>query len=584
MPTLNWVYGAKSPDISEAIEAAILAAHRYRNKLCELELAKRERHYALLRELAPEFVIAEAAVKGPADEVKECREEIKMECAKQQTKKPKGVSQWTSRIAELKGPLKELRAVLKEKKLAAYTDPKVRVAMDTNSVQHKDDCATAKKESGLYWGTEGFIRNSCRPFAKGAPPKYARFRGEGQVAIQIQKGLDCAEIIVKSNTLCYIEPGDGKLAICWFRVASDEKGKPVFASVPIIFHRPMPKGGRIKMAFLERRKIADHVRWSIRLTIDVPMPDGRDTYSWAAIHCGWTMQPNGLRVAIWQGSDGVAGAMVLPPDHLADYDRLDNIRSDRDLQFNAAMASLIAFCTDRELPEWLEERRPHFAKWKSQARLSWLVTHWRDNRFDDDAEIFDQLESWRKPDKHKWQHERRLSVRVVRRRTDLYRNLAKQLSVRYGVLYYSQIDAKDLTENSQPEELKRDNTASHRHAKQAAVSDFVQKFKQKFPFHAICTDTENMTIQCSNCGELCRRVKSRRLVVCDGCGKTHDEDSNALANTIARGEAMQKSGALLAMVEKHEEKEESKLLKLAKMQQANRDKVAARKIANKPKI
>lgn len=577
MPTLNWCYGAKTPDIEQAVSDAIFAAHRYRNRLCELELAKRERHYEILRDLAPAFVACECSLEIAESELGEVRESIQRERVKQRTKSPKGVQSLTVRAAELKNEIKELRAKLKSAKLAAYADPAVIAAMAENTARHRSECKASKAESGLYWGTEAIVTAACRSFASGAPPRFRRYDGEGQLAVQLQGGLDCGDA-ERFNTLCYLgESLGGKRRECFIRIGS-ESGKPVFAKVAVVFHRPLPDG-KIKWAYLERRKVADHVRWTIRLTIDVERQSAPALPGEVAIHTGWRMEPSGLRVATWLGSDGQRGVVRLPKVHCDDYAKLDAIRSDRDRRFNDMIGELREWLKDREVPEWLAELRPHLHLWKSKARLAKLYWQWVEDRFEDhfdgDGQILETLNAWRKYDKHKWQNECRLSVRIVRRRKDAFRNFAATIAAKYGVAIVSPIDAKALTENSEPEELDRDNTLSHRHAKWAAVSELTGMIREKFPLRCVDVDSKNISRQCSNCG--CLNEVNHRKIQCRECGHTIDNDENAVVNTLARGEAAVKSGALLELEASQRDRENAGKEKLEKMQQAAREKRAARK-------
>lgn len=567
MPTRNWCYGAKTPDVEQAVSDAIFAAHCYRNRLCELELSKRDRHYAILRRLAPDFTKAEAAVTECQADLGTVREQIQAERIKQRSKQPTGVSHLTAKATELKEHLKELRAELKRTKHLAYTDPAVVAAMDQNTAQHREDCKDAKLASGLYWGTEAIVKQACGSFATGAPPRFKRYDGTGQLAAQLQGGLDCDDI-EKYNTLCYLaEETDGRKRFIYIRIGSDGRS-PVFAKVPIVFHRPLP-AGKVKWAYLEKRKIADHVRWTIRLTIECTQELDRCRDGEVAIHTGWRMEDSGLRVATWLGSDGKRGCIKLPMTHCDDYAKCDTIRSARDKAFNTMVAIIRDWMKAHDdLPEWMQDVRPYIHAWKSPARLAKLYWQWSQDCIDGDDDIFQALNQWRKQDKHEWQHERRLSIRILRRRKHLFRNFAAMLSENYGVAIVSPIDAKELTENSQPEDLERDNHQSHRHAKWAAVSEFTQVIREKFPLHCIDVDCKNISRQCCNCGTISARVG--RKVQCRECGHTHDVDENAVANTLARGEAAIKSGALLELVAAQEDKAAKQKEKLSKMQEANR--------------
>lgn len=573
MATVNWCYGAKTPDVEQAVSDAIFAAHRYRNRLCELELAKRARHYELLREIAPAFVAAESRVAVLETELGNIREAIQSERVKQRTKSPKGVQSIVSRAAQLKAEIKEARVDLKLAKLDAYQDHAVIAAMADNAAKHKDDCAEAKSSSGLYWGTEAIVRQACGSFASGAPPRFKRYDGEGQLAVQLQGGLGCQDA-ERSNTLCYLgESLGGKRRECFIRIGSDGR-KPVFAMVPIVFHRQLPQG-KIKWAYLERRKIADHVRWTVRLTIDIERELEPTLPGEVAIHTGWRMEETGLRAATWLGSDGSRGVLRLPKSHCDDYYRVDEVRSKRDAAFNEMIGELREWLKGRELPEWLADARSHLHAWKAKQRLAKLWWTWMENRFDGDDCMFERLNQWRKSDKHLWQHERRLSVRIVRRRKDVFRNFAAMLSGRYGVAIVSPIDAKELTENTSPEELERDNTQAHRHGKWAAVSELTQMLREKFPLRCVEVEPRNITRQCCNCGAF--NEVTHRKIQCCGCGQAIDRDDNAVINTLARGEAAIKSGSLIDLETAERDKAVAAKEKLAKMQQAARNKRAARK-------
>ena len=584
MPTKNWVYGAKSPDIEQAVSDAIYAAHRYRNKLCELELEKRKRHEDLLQRLAPDYVTACKAVEAEEKLLGEAREAIQEERVKQRTKKPKGVDHLTAKASECKAALKQLRADRKAAKQSAYDDPAVTQAMEQNQQQHKEACAEAKANSGLYWGTEAIVKQACKSFAAGAPPRFKRFDGEGQLAVQLQGGHDTSDALDSDTRLQLIVPDalqerllmHGKAprskttVACLIRIGSYDNKSPIFARVPIKFHRALPPG-KIKWAYLERRMLANRPKWSVRLTIDVPEPDRPRPDGYVAIHVGWHSEAKGLRVATSLGSDGKYRYLRLSNEHLADYERLDSVRSQRDIAFNEIRDRFTEWLKSHTHPEWLDEDTKFISRWKSPAKLAGIILRWRDERFEGDG-IFDSLNQWRKQDKHRWQHERRLSKRIVRRRSDLYRNFAKQLSDQYGTAFIAPIDAKELVEHSKPEDLERDNRLSARRAKQAAVSDLLRMIREKFPLHCVEIDAKGITKTCANCGA--ENVVRRRKVQCVGCHKTYDVDENALSNTLARGEVALKSGALLELRQAQEDKEQQQREKLAKMQAANR---AARK-------
>lgn len=586
MLTKNFVYGARSPDIEQAVGDAIYAAHRYRNQLCELELAKRQRHEDLLQRLAPEYVAACQAVEAVEQQLGEAREAIQAERKRQRTRKPKGVDQHIEAARSAKSQLKDLRAARKAAKHAAYEDPAVDAAIKENQQRHKAAQQEAKRESGLYWGTEAVVKASASSFSSGAPPRFKRWDGEGQLAVQLQQGLDTRDAIQGDDTRLQLRISDelqealavdgkarqsvSRQAEALVRIGSDGRA-PVFARVPITVHRPLPPG-KIKWAYLERRMLANEPKWSLRLTIDTPSRSPSADSGTVAVHVGWLMEEQGLRVASWRDDAGQWGYLRLPHLHCDDHLEIDEIRSERDRAFNEYRDGLRDWLRNRgKLPEWLREAQKTMHLWRSPRRLAGLVLHWRDNRFVGD-EIFLSLDKWRKRDKKHWQHERRLSKRLVRRRRDTFRNFAAELERRCKVAVIAPIDAKELVEHSDPEALERDDAIRTRHAKWAAVSDLLRIIREKFHLRCVEIEAAGITQECASCGE--KNTVRRRKVQCDGCCRTYDVDENALENTLARGEAAIKNGALLELQRAEEVKADKQREKLAKLQRANR---AARK-------
>ena len=666
MPTLNWCYGAQSPDISEAVNEVIYAAHRYRNTLCALERDKRARYYEILRALAPTFVEAETTVADSVESIESERAKLQAARVQQRTRKPTGCEAIIERIAGLRPLLKEQRAKLKEIKQEVMSRDDVASALVANNDAHKAEQKSAKQEANLYWGTEATVKAASASFASGSPPKFARYTGEGQLAVQIQGGKDRHDM-TSENTLCYLGEQSGKRRECFFRIASDESGKPVFAKICIAFHRPLPEG-KVKWAYLERRKLADADKWTLRLTIDVPAPkQDYDPETYVAMHVGWHRRDSGLQVAAWRGSDGETGRVVLPNTHLEDYTRLDTVKQYRALLLNEAIEIIKSFRTE-DVPEWFTEITSHVHQWRSPDRLAKLMRQWGEERFDADQlgrllpqspvefsrrmlpgradvpgcrsilqsagwhlsgnqldyfeatrggetyqvrisnhigymptqtkyftmssqqqasefvtmteavaglTIFEHLRRMQLVDRELWRHEARLSKRVSGRRSDVYRNLAANLSSRYGLMFFTKPDTAKLVKNSEPEAMTDDESKVHRASRQAATSVLLQYCGEKFPLRALRVDSRNLSRECNQCHHVNASVTVRQSH-CEGCGSLLDSDENALQNTIARGLVAQKSGGLLALAEAVESKAVAQKEKLKKMQDANRAKAAER--------
>jgi hypothetical protein len=311
-------------------------AHDYRNDLGGIERRKRERHVELLQRLCPDFVEAELAVASTEAELGAARERIQAERKRQGTKTPVGVEAVVTRVKELRAELQERRAELRAIKKASYERPEVAAAMAANAEQAKAEAAEVKQSSGLYWGTEATVQAACKSFGTGAPPRFARWTGEGQLAVQFIGGMPVAELL-EPNTLCWIE-GGGRVRQAHFRVTSADR-RPVWVTVDVVFHRELPEGGVVKWAYLERRKLANKDRYKLRLSIEVPevqptTPEG----SMAVLHLGWRANRDGsVRVGL-VGNGERSLDVMLPWRFFDQWDQVDVIRSARDRGFNDAKA------------------------------------------------------------------------------------------------------------------------------------------------------------------------------------------------------------------------------------------------------
>src|SRR5690606_4665293 len=87
------------------------------------------------------------------------------------------------------------------------------------------------------------------------------------------------------------------------------------ASIPIVMHRPLPVGGRVKWAYLIRRKVAQRFVYSVQLVVELPEEPRRDTgHGAVAIDLGWRLLDGDLRVAYWTDERGETGELRLPRD------------------------------------------------------------------------------------------------------------------------------------------------------------------------------------------------------------------------------------------------------------------------------
>ena len=68
--------------------------------------------------------------------------------------------------------------------------------------------------------------------------------------------------------------------------------------IPIVYHRPIPPDGRIKIITATRRgRPAGGYRWDVQFVVDLPDPAPVSGDKTLAVDIGWRTAPQGIRVA-----------------------------------------------------------------------------------------------------------------------------------------------------------------------------------------------------------------------------------------------------------------------------------------------
>lgn len=564
---LNIMYFANpTGGVEDRLMEILKQANAFRNQLCEIEQGRRERWRQLVKSKSPRILANRDKLNKVEEEISELQMALSEEKKHTQTKNPKTTyaKNCVTAIKQLKAEKAALKAEYKTLYEVLVDDPDY---CESNA-KLEEMCSQRIKsfegESELFWGTRGQVRSDCSSFRSGRPPKFKRFGGEGQLAVQIQKGTD-------PDLQCKIEKDDSDRWVAKFRVGTIG-GEPDFVIVPITKHREIPEGYAIKWAYLQCRKRANKNRWALRLTVEKIEDFVRDEKTFAAVSFEWKRRSDGLQVATVRtsGSAQEDFRVVLSEDHLRDYERLDRIKSKRQRQFNDVLGVLRSQIND--VPK--EIRSEHSSYHCSPKMLAIFVLAWSKSDHPK-TELLAQLNRWRKSDKRLWQHICRLSERVVNRRNNYYRNIVKKLSDKYGVLYFS----KPPTPEKAPSEENQLHSEPfvNRFARCAAPATFLEMLKEKYRHYAIEVPSKNLRSECNRCGT----VESAKAVKCKGCGTVWSASDNASRNVVARGRAMQENGVLLELQEQQRVKARKDHERRQKMQEGRRRKQAARKAALK---
>lgn len=394
-------YGLLEPTMGqELLNQQLVLAHRYRNKLVEIERTFREERTAAVN--FPELMAIDAAIGAATD-------------------------------TETRKTLWQKRRDLVRNRLA---QPEVAAAIEKARSVKFEAIREARSACGVFWGTYLIVEQAAEAAASERDePRFQPWTGSGAVAVQLQGGLSVNQLTAAMDSRAQIalEPvpvpdRDGKpLPRVRLRIGSEGR-EPIWAEWPMIYHRPLPEGSTVKWIKAARVQTAGTRRWSLHVIVEREIAE----------HTGEGVLALDLR---WRGeeldgemtrragewTDGQEkGVIVLDPAVVGALRKVEDLKSIRDRLQNEMHARFLDWAKG-DLPMEHQERLAHVAQWKSPRRFAAYCIWWRDNRLPFDTVAFEALEAWRKKDKHLWQWEAHARLKALRRRQDQYRLTAARL-------------------------------------------------------------------------------------------------------------------------------------------------------------
>lgn len=327
------------------------------------------------------------------------------------------------------------------------------------------------------------------------------------------------------------------------RVGSNPDRSPIFATFPIVLHRPLPEDGVIKWAYVLRRRVGLEYQYRFQLTMEAEsfrapaQPAGRGT---VAINLGWRNLPDGgIRVAYLVDDAGRCEEVRVPPRVMERRQKPDDLRSIRDRHFDVARAYLRAFLDGATVPDWLRERVRFLAQWRATRKLAGLLSTWRRQRFDGDAAIVAGMEAWAKKDRHLLAWESSQRDRTLGHRRMVYQRLAVDLARRYAAIVIADMDLRDFASAPAPEDgVPSDGKKQRTTARVAAPGELRSEIrKAQAKYGAALIEREraaNLTQTCNACGA-CEPWDAAPSIMhrCVACGETWDQDANHCRNLLA---------------------------------------------------
>ena len=552
-------YGLLSPiENALLVERQMRAGHRYRNTLTEIERGRRWATRKVESE-AGDAPALELALKGAREVEERAVRALKSQRAKTKSRSDTKEQREAVRIA--REERKRCADALAEYRRQLREDPEIVRQRDQIGDLDGEIRRAARANCNTYWGTYLLVEDAMNAASK-APlydeaepndPRFVRWIGKGSVGVQIQKGILCREVFGNDRRL-RIDPVDPR---AWdaatsrgerrrlsrttlrMRVDSDDAQAPIWAAWPMIMHRPLSVGGKIKRAVVQRRMIGPREEWSVCITVDEPPPIQIRTDRAIAIDLGWRVVPEGIRVGMcWDGSrtrelalDGYAISGLRKPEEL---------RSVRDDNFNVERARLRTWMDQQtqDLPAWLVERTKTLDQWRAPSRLAALTLYWRDRRFDGDEEIYTAMEAWRRQDRHLWLWETSQRSGALRHRREVFRRWAVSLAIEHDVLVLEDFDLSRIARRSPAESEKSERARARANRQLVAVSELRLALEQAFVARgkrAVRVPAQETTTTCHACG-VSEAFDAATLIrhACDACGIVWDQDENAARVILAR--------------------------------------------------
>jgi hypothetical protein len=557
-------YGLLAPrENAELVRAQMRAAHVYGNRLVEIERARRAEQRAIVSTHGSTIDLERDAAAATA----------RVELAVEAVAKAKSKDRSNKVPDELRVEIKAARAAksavvgqLREARRALREDEAVTARREEIDAAFAEQRRAARASCGVYWGSYLLVEaaddaSRKMPLYDGAEPndpRFARWENEGRIGVQIQKGMSEDELVDDTRlrvTQMPLPPGadptskrSAKRRMCelWMRVGSEGRD-PIWARFPMVMHRPLPPGCRIRGAAVALRRIGPREEWSVAITVEFDVELRSVPAEGAvAIDLGWRQLDHGVRVgAWWDGERG--GEVVVPWSVVSGLKKADELRATRDKNFDAARDALVAAkaasgsatgdTSSLAWPEWLVQATETLSQWRSSGRLAALALRWRSARFEGDEQVYAALEAWRYHDHHLWSWECSQRTKTLRRRREIYRVFAAKLATEYRTVVLEDFDLRAIARRK-PIDAGGENESARSMRQAIAPSELRLCVRNAFAGRTVEVDAVDSTRECHSCGSIEKWDQAAQIRhTCSSCGVHWDQDDNAARVLLERASA-----------------------------------------------
>lgn len=553
-------YGLTAPiENAERVFAEMRRAHAYRNTLVEIERGRR----AALRALEGQATQALIAAVQLAD-AECCAQAVAIREVRRQERRNAESQEQREALARARAARFAATSILRAARAAAA--PRLVDAVDLINERALELRRSARAHCGVYWGTYLLVEEAAQASAgiplwdlDGATPKdphYVRWTGDAEVGVQVQGGITVEQAQAGVDTRLRIRrppqgawkdegvgraerarrASQGDLAL---RVGSD-KGKPVWARWRLDMHRPLPAGGRVKLATVHCRQRGPHAEWSLTITLNQPdvMYTGRS--GTVAVDIGWRKMEDALRAGCWVDAEGQESEIELDAGLLTIERAQRAIECDRSRRFDIAIATVRSYVENRPLgdvPDWVREAARTMHAWRDPKRLAALHGRWVGERHPGDERTFGILEAWWWADRNLWAQETNAGLHYLRRRRDYYRCVGAWLASQYGTIVIEKFDLRKMARLAPLGEDDASPAAVRSNRQRVSPSDLrlaILNAARTRGCVVVEVSAVDTTRTCNVCGLVEAFDAAREVSHTCACGVTWDQDMNAARVMLAR--------------------------------------------------
>ncbi|WP_157124641.1 hypothetical protein [Nocardia pseudovaccinii] len=586
-------YGPSGWEIPDQVRSQLRLAHDLREDLVTLQLDYEQ----AVKDLWSSFtdvVSVEKVLVAAETRATELAAQVAAERSRQGITRITGplASELTSARAEVARLRAERRSAIAE--IKADADPRLAELTEALEASRKVLYAKYCRSGDLYWGTFNAVKNhhaatvrrisAARKQGRSAQLRHHRYNGTGTLAVELpRESKDPAR-----TPALVAEPG-GKyrnvIQIPWTEPERWEQlsragrrhagrdtvrmrcgsagGVAQWVDIPVQMpNRMLPADADITGVQLTVTRTADTYRARLAVTARIPDPkpvaptDGPTV----AVHMGWRKTSRGITVATWRSTSrihvppawqhvmrvdrgGVTGTIEFSNSAIRRRRTTDRLASIRDNALTGIQDKLMTWLghhgpKPHPLREGDQIDAATVANWRSSARLAAVALRWRDESPADGAGLAAHLETWRRVDRRRWERQAHGLRKAVRRRDDMWCNIAAILAGQAGRIVLDDTSIAD-TARRRPQ---LPTHVEHAIGRQLAIAaprtlrDTIQAACVRRGVTVTVVPATGLSRTHARCGHqnpADERYKAPP-VRCEGCKRQYDPDSSATVIMLRR--------------------------------------------------